>query len=173
MVNGEGSAVHGLSQAAIGRAMDLSPAAITKLKKQGMPVDSVESALAWRMARQNVAARKAMPVTVTVQRQAPAPAYAAPIVPANDESHDQARTRREIAEANLAELKLAELQGDLVRAGAVRTALAKRAAALREALLQMPSRLVPILAADPDPGRMDQALRAEIVAALQQISSSD
>lgn len=171
MVNGEGSAVHGLSQAAIGRAMDLSPAAITKLKKQGMPVDSVESALAWRMARQNVAARKAMPVTLP--RHAPAPACAAPIVPANDESHDQARTRREIAEANLAELKLAELQGDLVRAGAVRTALAKRAAALREALLQMPSRLVPILAADPDPGRMGQALRAEIVAALQQISAAD
>jgi phage terminase Nu1 subunit (DNA packaging protein) len=95
------------------------------------------------------------------------------VVPANDESHDQARTRREIAEANLAELKLAELQGDLVRAGAVRTAIAKRAAALREALLQMPSRLVPILAADPDPGRMDQALRAEIVAALQQISAGD
>lgn len=169
MVNGEGLPVNGLSQAAIGRAMDLSPAAITKLKQQGMPVDSVESAMAWRMARQNVAARKAVPPAL--QHMAPAPRP--PVVPANDESHDQARTRREIAEANLAELKLAELQGDLVRAGAVRTAIAKRAAALREALLQMPSRLVPILAADPDPGRMDQALRAEIVAALQQISAGD
>jgi phage terminase Nu1 subunit (DNA packaging protein) len=168
MVNGEGSGVNGLSQAAIGRAMDLSPAAITKLKQQGMPVDSVESALAWRMARQNVAARKALPPAV--QHMAPP---RQPVVLSNDESHDQARTRREIAEANLAELKLAELQGDLVRAGAVRTAIAKRAAALREALLQMPSRLVPILAADPDPGRMDQALRAEIVAALQHISSGD
>jgi hypothetical protein len=169
MVNGEGSGVNGLSQAAIGRAMDLSPAAITKLKQQGMPVDSVEAALAWRMARQNVAARKPLPPAV--QHMAPPPRV--PPAPANDESHDQARTRREIAEANLAELKLAELQGDLVRAGAVRTAIAKRAAALREALLQMPSRLVPILAADPDPGRMDQAMRAEIVAALQHISSGD
>ena len=168
MVNGEGSGVNGLSQAAIGRAMDLSPAAITKLKQQGMPVDSVEAALAWRMARQNVAARKPLPAAV--QHMAPP---RPPVAPANDESHDQARTRREIAEANLAELKLAELQGDLVRAGAVRTAIAKRAAALREALLQMPSRLVPILAADPDPGRMDQAMRAEIVAALQHISSGD
>ena len=38
-----------LSQAAIGRAMNLSPPAITKLKKQGMPVHSLEAALAWRL----------------------------------------------------------------------------------------------------------------------------
>lgn len=51
-----------LSQAAIGRALGLSPAAITKLKAKGMPVDSVESAQAWRVARQNVAQRKPLPV---------------------------------------------------------------------------------------------------------------
>ena len=173
MVNGEPVQVHGLSQAAIGRAMELSPAAITKLKKQGMPVDSVEAAMAWRLARQNVAARKPAPAAV---HQA-AMGYRAPRdddrrlppAPANDESHDQARTRREIAEANLAELKLAELQGELVRASAVRQSMARRAAGLREALLQLPARVVPLLAADPTPAAMDKALRAEIVAALQQL----
>ena len=49
------------SQAAIGRALGLSPAAMTKLKKQGMPVDSVEAAQAWRVERQNVAQRKPVP----------------------------------------------------------------------------------------------------------------
>jgi hypothetical protein len=60
MVNTEGP----LSQAAIGRALGLSPAAMTKLKKQGMPVDSVEAAQAWRVQRQNVAQRKPLPAGV-------------------------------------------------------------------------------------------------------------
>lgn len=37
------------SQAAIGRALGLSPASMTKYKRMGMPVDSVEAAHAWRM----------------------------------------------------------------------------------------------------------------------------
>ena len=36
------------SQAAIGRALDLSPASMTKCKRMGMPVHSVEAARAWR-----------------------------------------------------------------------------------------------------------------------------
>lgn len=36
------------SQAAIGRALGLSPASMTKCKKLGMPVHSVEAARAWR-----------------------------------------------------------------------------------------------------------------------------
>lgn len=170
MVNGEGSQVNALSQAAIGRALGLSPPAITKLKGQGMPVNTVEAAQAWRLARQNIAARKPLPFDSPLA--AVVPMVHAPGERADDESHDQARARRERAEADLAELKLAELRGELVRATAVRAAIARQAAGLREALLQMPSRLVPILAADPDPGRMDMALRAEIVSALQQITGA-
>lgn len=36
------------SQAAIGRALGLSPASMSKLKGQGMPTDSVQSARTWR-----------------------------------------------------------------------------------------------------------------------------
>lgn len=36
------------SQAAIGRALGLSPASVSKLKGQGMPTDSVQNARAWR-----------------------------------------------------------------------------------------------------------------------------
>jgi DNA-binding transcriptional MerR regulator len=152
--------------------MDLSPAAITKLKKQGMPVDSVEAALRWRIERQNIAQRKPLPDAV---RAAPIalPPPAEELRPADDESHDQARTRREIAEANLAELKLLELRGELVRAASVRAALAKRFAALRESFLQLPARVVPLLAADPAASSMDRVLRSEIVAVLAQLTEAD
>lgn len=151
---------------------------MTKLKKQGMPVDSVESALRWRQERQNIAQRKALPAPL----RAIAPAARAPLPPPApppqqppdlDESHDQARTRREIAEANLAELKLSEQRGELVRAAAVRASLAKRAAALREGFLQLPARVVPLLAADPVPSSMDRILRSEIVAVLAQLTEAD
>lgn len=36
------------SQAAIGRALGLSPASVSKLKGMGMPINSVEAAHAWR-----------------------------------------------------------------------------------------------------------------------------
>jgi hypothetical protein len=38
------------SQAAIGRALGLSPASMTKYKKMGMPVGSIEAAYAWRLS---------------------------------------------------------------------------------------------------------------------------
>ncbi len=172
MVNGDDSTVNGvLSQAAIGRAMNLSPAAMTKLKKQGMPGHSVEAAVAWRTARQNIAQRKAIPAPVLELVQPKAAPRQEPAPHTNDESQDQARTRREIAEANLAELKLAELRGDLVRASAVRAAAAKRYAGLRDSLLQLPARVVPLLVASQDASSMDKILRVEIVAALEQLTS--
>jgi hypothetical protein len=76
------------------------------------------------------------------------------------------RTRREAAEAMTAELALLELRGVLVRAADVKQALSRSVAALRESFLQLPARLVPLLAADPAAASMDRILRAEIVAAL-------
>lgn len=174
-----------LSQAAIGRALDLSPAAMTKLKKQGMPVDSVQSAQAWRVARQNVAARKPTPTVLSEAlafpgQPAPLPVLDRPVQAldprpaplASDESHDMARTRREIAEANLAELKLAELNGRLVDRDAMRSAHARSALAFRDALLQLGARLAPLLAAETDQNKVQQLIDAEHRHALQQFSES-
>ena len=158
------------SQAAIGRALGLSPAAVTKLKGQGMPVESVQAAQAWRVARQNVAARKPVPAAVQLQMQQ-APPTVAPRVAAPDESHDAARTRREIAEADLAELKLAELNGELVRADQVRASLAKRAAAFREGLLQIPSRLSAQLAAETNQAAVHALLDAELRTVMAQLTA--
>lgn len=49
------------SQNAIGRALGLSSSNMTKLRKQGCPMDSVESVRAWRLERQNIAQRKPEP----------------------------------------------------------------------------------------------------------------
>ena len=178
MVNGEGIMVNGPSQAAIGRALNLSPAAITKLKQQGMPVDSAEAAQRWREQRQNVAHRKPAPASVAPAppHAPPAPAPAPTHAPPSDyplaESHDAARTRREIAEANLAEIKLSELRGELIRVGAVKATLAGIFATTREALLQLPSRLAPTLAADTDPTSVHNALHLEIHQALQHLAGA-
>lgn len=179
MVNGECSRVNSPSQASIGRALNLSPATITKLKKQGMPVDSVESAQAWRVERQNVAARKPAPAAAV---QAPAPARPAPPAgvfpplefPGDDggEDHDAARTRLRISEANLSEMREAEERGDLIRLDAVKSALSVAMATVREALLQIPSRLAPLLAADSDPAHVQNMLHAEIHQALERLSGA-
>lgn len=48
-------------QAVIARALGLAKSRITALKKQGMPVHSIEAARAWREANLNPARRKALP----------------------------------------------------------------------------------------------------------------
>lgn len=172
-MNSEQSMVKQPSQAAIGRALDLSPASITKLKGQGMPVDSVESAQAWREARQNIAQRKPEPVGARPSA-APGPdfvrAHQIPVdVIGPDEAQgdrDEARTRREISEANISEMREGELRGDLIRIAAVKATLASVFATTRDALLQIPARLSPLLAADLDPASVQNTLYAEIHQAL-------
>lgn len=157
-----------VSQAFIARSLGLSGAAIAKLKKQGMPVDSVESAMAWRVQRQNVAARKPLPA----QAQATAGSFPPPrSVPAAmpDEDHQAARTRREIAEANLAEMREAEERGELVRVAAVKSRLANVISSTRDSLLQLPARMAQVLSAEQDPNRVRDVLEAEIHQALARL----
>jgi hypothetical protein len=110
----------------------MSSANMAKMKKQGCPMDSVESVEAWRRSHQNIAQRKPdvrppqPPVAVPS-----APAQAAksvyldsdafpPMTRANEVRHDgtpmgegfdEARTREKIATANLAEIEEAALRG--------------------------------------------------------------
>ncbi|MBK7121293.1 MAG: hypothetical protein IPH64_21505 [Comamonadaceae bacterium] len=101
MVNQQGTP----TQKALAAALDMSQANVTKLKKQGMPVDSVEAAQAWREARQNIAARK--PARWPALRRRRLAATVRPASPDEtrmpeyrelpDEDHQAARTRREIA----------------------------------------------------------------------------
>ena len=142
-----------LSQAAIGRVLDLSPALMTKLKKQGCPMDSVEAVRAWRQARQNIAARKPEPVVVAA---AATSAYRPALIRANevkfdglelDESHDEARTRREIAEASMAEMKEAEMRGKFLKKTEVDSAIFEIARAMRDGLTNCARRIAADVAA--------------------------
>ena len=181
------------SQAAIGRVLGLSPAAMTKLKKQGMPVDSVETAQAWRLARQNVAARKPLPGGNQRHLRHHGPALPppaadppdapgiqpgmllAPPPPPDDlspEDRDAARTRREVAEANMAELAEARLRRELINVRAVQDRLALDYATTREALLQLPARMGPLLAAEADPAAVERLLYAEVHAALMHLAGA-
>ena len=169
------------TQKALAAALDMSPANVTKLKKQGMPVDSVASAQAWRESKQNVAARKPAPAGITSFNPAPIavpdpPPFDAARMPEYkdfpDEDHQMARTRREIAEANLAEMREAEERGDLIRVGAVKTTLSTVFATVRDALLQIPARMAPLLAADTDPVNVHNSLHAEIHQALLHLAGA-
>lgn len=144
------------SQAAVGRALGLSPPAMTKLKKLGMPVDSVEAARAWRSANLNVAATgKGKP-----GRQP-------------DPRHDRfnvARTEREEIEVQTARLALLERRKVLVHRDTVRAELARRLATLREALLQLPVRLQSVLAQEQDEAKVHDLLQDEVHLLLEQIS---
>ena len=158
------------SQAAIGRALGLSPAAITKLKGQGMPVNSVEAAQAWREARQNVAARKPLPVLAAPP--VPGPVFPPGAFPPPDmpddllEDHDAARTRLRIAEANMAEMNEAKMRREMINVAVVERQLATDYATTRDALLQIPARIAPLLASESDTATIHTMLDAEIHQAL-------
>lgn len=177
MVNHQENQSVVMTQVALGRALGLSPAAITKLKQQGMPVDSVAAAQAWREQNLNIAARKPQPVGLgSGVSAAPGVATAFPPLAADqagdfgDEDFQMARTRREIAEANLAEMREAELEGKLIRVDAVRSAWARGMAATRDALLQVPHRVAPLLAVETDLERIGQILDAELRQALTELT---
>lgn len=61
-----------LSQTDIAKALGLAKSRITAMKKDGMPVHSIEAAQAWRERRQNIARRKPAPRRPTPVRPAAA-----------------------------------------------------------------------------------------------------
>ncbi len=95
-----------------------------------------------------------------------------PTEPTRFSAFDEARTRREVADANLSELKEAELRGTVIRADAMRSAWATKIATVRDALLQIPSRLAPVLAAESDLIVVTAKLETELRQALSELSTT-
>ena len=116
---------------------------MTKLKGQGMPVDSVESARAWRTERQNIAQRKPepppagvrLPVHLGGQDDGP---DADDML---DESFERARIRHKIAEANLAELEEARIKGLHVEKTRVEMGFFEAARGLRDGMTNCSRRI--------------------------------
>ena len=170
-----------MSQAALGRALGLSSVTITNLKKKGMPVHSVAAAQAWREANQLVSRRPPKPPLNFEEEQARIRArLEAPDawIPdggtdeATEEGRNEARRRREVAEANMAELAEAKLRKELIRVSSVQTQLATDYSTTREAFLQLSSRLAPLLAAESDVTTVKTLLDKEIHQALVALSGT-
>jgi phage terminase Nu1 subunit (DNA packaging protein) len=188
-----------MTQSDLARALGLSKQAISKLKGQGMPVDSVAAAQAWREARQNVAQRKPAPDAAAAASRRTNPmrdelggdrlshrvseadriavggrpvfggsggGFDMPPDIGMGEDRDEARTRREIADANIAEMEEARMRRELIRVSAVQAQMSVDFATTRDALLQIPARMGPLLAAESDTAKVQNLLHAEIHQAL-------
>jgi hypothetical protein len=155
-----------LNQAELARRLGLSRAAVTRNKHLGMPVDSVASAQVWREARQSVAQRKPLPLAPRQPDRSAGGGHVDPAADPPDEHRDAARTRREIADANIAEMEEARMRRELIRVSAVQAQLAVDFATTRDALLQIPARMGPLLAAEGDPAQVQHLLHTEIHQAL-------
>ena len=121
------------TQTALAAALGLARSRITALKKDGMPVDSIEAAQAWRKANNNIARRNPEPGSPSGSTQ--------PEALGLEMTHDEARTRREIAEALIAEMKEAEMRGRFLEKSEVDAAAFEIARALRDGLTNCARRI--------------------------------
>jgi hypothetical protein len=143
------------SIAAIAEGLGIDRRLAARYAKRGMPLSSVKAAGEWKV--KNVRPR------VT-------PGGAKAAAAAGGEYAD-ARRRLAVAEAREHELRLLLLEGTLVRRDVMRAELARRLSGLREALLQLPSRLRSVLAAETDEGKVHNLLEDELHAVLAQVAS--
>lgn len=82
-------------------------------------------------------------------------------------SQKEAQVKQAIADANLAELEYKIAIAEVVEAAEVENKLAKAFAAMKEAMLQIPSRLAPVVAAESKEDIIYHAMRSEILSALR------
>jgi phage terminase Nu1 subunit (DNA packaging protein) len=159
----EYAAMRGCAPSAVSRA--LREGRITTVEVDGKEL--IEVAVADIQWQQNSRPRAGSTSATAVAAQAQQ--LTAPL--GGHTSYDEARRRRETAEANIAEMKQAEMQGLLIRADAVRSVWAAKLTGARDALLQIPSRLAPVLAAETDLVKVTALLEAELRQALTELSA--
>lgn len=109
-----------LTQAQLAAELGVHPSIVTRDKARGMPTDSFEEASAWRSVhrRARVGSTADRPagqaVLPSADRQMPADAGQS-AVPMTDVSYNEARARRERAEAEEAEMRTARIRGTMVQ----------------------------------------------------------
>ena len=131
------------------------------VKRCGIPVidSAVDPEIATVLYRRGTRVRAGAKRQDPSATERPAASIVAPPIAVGQISYDEARRRREVAEASIAELKEAELRGDLVRRAVVEREFASRLVALRESLEVLADRLSAQVAAEADAGRCRQLLR--------------
>lgn len=154
-----------ITQAEYARRRGVDPTSVRDAVKAGritLIEGKIDPAVADVQWRQNTRARAGQQPTNDANLQAP---------PSEDGGdYWESRARREAAEAETAELKLALMRGELVRAEDIRSEHSKRVAGLREAMLQIPSRVAAVLAAESDQARCHALIEQELHQALAAIA---
>lgn len=150
------------TQTAIAAALGLTRSRITAMKDKGMPTHSIEAAKAWRKENHNIARRKATP-----DNQLEALDF--------ELTHDEARTRREIAEASTAEMKEAEMRGQFLKKAEVDAAVFEISRAMRDGLTNCSRRIAAEVAgmttADACEAVIDREHRALLESMTHSLSS--
>lgn len=152
----------------IARDLGADQSLVGRWVRRGMPTTSIEAARAWHLVHVRQKVRAVAPADRT---EAPAGAETttspSPVSRAGMmHSMLAARLERERADAFRATMQARQLAGELVSVADVRQELAKRLVACREYLLQIPSRLAPLLAAETDPAKCFALMDAELRHAL-------
>lgn len=86
------------------------------------------------------------------------------------ESYEDAKRRKEIAQANLHELKESSLRGDLVEKDQAIKWLVALISEAKTAFVALPRRLAPVLYGMPDIRQIENELRSEIMKILEKLS---
>ncbi len=119
-----------LTKTALAKALAISRQEVHRYAKQGMPIDSIDGARAWRSEHVQARVNPKASDEVTT-----------PIEASADPGYLAARRRRETAEASLAEMREQTQRGELVnRAGAER-AMETAFRFLRDRILAVPDRM--------------------------------
>ncbi len=179
-----------ITQAEYARRRQVAPSAVTaavmagRIRLHAGLVDPVEADRDWDASTDPIAQAS----TAAIQRRARAaspaeegaPGASEDVAPRGAPSPDaepsparllmSARADREKLQAELARLELARKRGELVSVAEVERHLSVRAISMRESLDAIADRLSTVLAAETDPGAVHRIIRAELHAALEQLT---
>ncbi|TCS37474.1 hypothetical protein EDC30_104278 [Paucimonas lemoignei] len=164
-----------ITKAAYARRRGVSPAAVTKAVKSGRiteidgKIDPDVADIQW--SRNTDVAQSAR--TSDSILKSPTSTKESRQEGQEDSAILVARTRTEIARAELFEIEIAEKRGTLVLAEGVKKAAFEKARIVRSALEGLPDRLAPVLAAETDPARCHQLMMAEIKRVLRELAAGE
>ena len=166
-----------LTESGLARQLGVSRQAVHELVKRGVLSKDKDGLIDFELAKHALMnrVRPSGKTAASLQEPATPPTTQTPDASTEPEitSYHVAKTLREAAEAQIARLKLAEMQSDVIQVSAVRATWATRIASARDALLQIPSRLAPVLAAETDLAAVTLLLEDEIRQALAELSRED
>ena len=152
----------------IAKALGVSGPRVTQLKAKGMPVDSIDAALAWYRVQIN----QKMSPKIFGSKAIPPAAESKAAVDAVCYDLNVSRAKREHHEANIADMKERQMAGSLVEADRVTRIVTEWAALARSAMERIPDKLADRVASLSDTVECHELMTAEIDQVLVELASS-